>query len=126
MLFISREERKEDVFQLSSFLPTTDDGGKKKLLNSFIFHHLSFFTSSGLPVDRQQLGLEDERGAAGDLGRGAHRACFFSGGGVGKRKSEHFFPLSLFFFRSPNSRAVKNIKSKKLQKTHRSPCPRGS
>lgn len=29
-----------------------------------------------LPVDRHQLGLEDERGATGDLGRGAHRACF--------------------------------------------------
>lgn len=54
--FLAHQERKSNDFE-------------KKQKTAF------FPVLSSLPVDRQQLGVEDERGAAGNLGRGAHRAC---------------------------------------------------
>jgi len=59
---------------------------KKKLDSFSSIFHLFRSEASGLPVDRQQLRLKDQRGAAGDLGRGAHRACFWGFGRMNLRE----------------------------------------
>ena len=68
--------------------------GKRQKNQKTSFSSLSLINplSSRLPVDRQQLGLEDERGPSGDLGRGAHGAC------VQKIKKKRKERVSFFSF----------------------------